>query len=273
MALDLGDVWSVTFYTKDVNGNLAAPLALPTATVMKPDATTTAGTVTLVTVGTYRMDVTTATVPGRWTVLASWGAAAAQAGVYTDVAEITDPAFLPLVSLDDAKLMLGLGGTTAYDERIRAAVSEATEMAESYCNRAFRRQTATELHDGGVRAVNLRLKPVISITTAVENGVTLTGTDYVLDPIAGMLFRGSSIARIPWYPGIQTVSVTYVAGYAAPPVDVVRGVKELTRWLWQPDQVGNRPGFASEQPAGSGAAQLPPRPMAAFDAYRIGGIA
>lgn len=233
MAYDLGDVVTISVNVKDSTGTLANAGAI-TLTITLPDGTTTTPSTANSSTGVYTATYTPTQV-GRHGV--RWVATGANAGAYTDVFDVLDPALLPIVSLADTKAHLNIT-TSTDDEELRRTIAVASEAAESYCNRVFRRQTVTEYHDGGKQAVLLRQAPVLSITTVVENGTTLTSTDYTADLNAGLVYRGSAAAPWQWYYGIQVVVITYVAGYTDPPQAAQQAVLELTRHLWQ-TQRGN----------------------------------
>ena len=233
MAYDLGDVVTVSVNVKDSTGTLAAAGAV-TLTVTLPDGTTTAPSVTNSSTGVYTATYTPTQV-GRHGV--RWVATGANAGAYTDVFDVLDSALMPIVSLADAKAHLNIT-TTTDDEELRRFLAVATEMAERYCNRALRRKTISETHDGDTEALLLRSRPVLSITTVTENGVALAATDYTLDATAGLLLRGSTTAELEWCDGRQNITVAYVSGYTDPPQVAQQAVLELTRHLWQ-TQRGN----------------------------------
>lgn len=275
MALDLGDVWATTFYTRDSAGVLAAPGALPAGLVTKPDATTTAATVALTATGTYRLSYTTATA-GRHTVSVSWSGGSTVAGVYTDVFDVTDATLLPLVGFDELKARLKITSTlSATDEdTLRSVLDEATDLAERYCNRAFRRRTVVEIRDGGTKSLTLFQAPVLSVTTVVEGVTTLAATDYTLNGSAGILYRGPTTSRLTWASGTQSVTVTYVAGYTDPPAAAVRGVKDIAAYLWQTTQQGARPAFGqSSEGVGFGTDAMPSWVYRPLDSLILPGFA
>lgn len=247
---DLGDVATVRFYTKDASGTLAAPGALPTATITLPDGTTTAGSVTLATTGTY--DVTfTSTQIGLHGVKATWSGGTAVPGSYVDAFAVDDPAYLPLIGLAEAKDYLNLSATaTTYDDKLRQLILVATGHAERYTNRAIARQTVVQVASGGNTYILLWKPQVLSITSVVENGVTLQTTDYVVNKLSGILLRGTYAYTVPWIIGVDNVTVTYVAGMANPPEDLRQSVKEILRWLWSNTQQVDRPSRSSQGDAG-----------------------
>lgn len=248
MAYDLGDVATLAIQIKDNTGTLANATSV-VATVTAPDGTTSTPSVTNGSTGNYSVAFT-ATQVGRHSI--RWVATGTNAGAYTDVFEIGDPALLPVVSLSDLKDWLGKSQTsTTDDEKLRSILNVATDMCERYTNRALRRRTFVESHNAGTvgywgqlgaasgsPSIILWQRPVIAVTTVVENGVTLTASDYTLDANAGILYRGSSIAAgsYSWYGGEQGVTITYTAGYTNPPDVAQHTVKEVCRWLFAPQR-------------------------------------
>lgn len=204
-------------------------------TVTAPDGTVTGPTtITPTSTGVYESPYTVEQAgphPVRWV------ATGANAGVFTDVLVAAAASRYPLVSLADLKAHLNITSTTN-DEELRQVLIEASDLAERETHRIFRRTTFVEVHDGGREAIVLRRGPVQSITSVVESGVTLSGTDYVANLAAGMLLRGSATARRCWASGAQVVTVTYVAGEADPPDTAYRLVKELARHAWQTQRGG-----------------------------------
>lgn len=114
--------------------------------------------------------------------------------------------------------------TAEPDASITARLESASAIIETYCGRTFTSATVTaEVHDGRTHTIWLRQPPVTSITTVVENTVTLTPvTDYMWYP-DGRLHRLTATVPVYltwWYPALQTVTVTYVGGYNPVPFDV-----------------------------------------------------
>ena len=270
MAYDLGDVATLAIQIKDSTGALANAGTV-VATITAPDGTTSIPSVTNTTTGNYSVAFT-ATQVGRHGI--RWVATGANAGAYTDVFEILDPAYLPLVSLADAKTHMAVTATTT-DETVRYILARATGLAEDFTGRALVRATKVETFDGGKEAVMLREPPVLTVTSVVENTTTLTTSDYVVDLLTGALYRGSTLARILFFPGVQNITVTYVAGYANPPLGVQQGVLDIARWIYQQSQQGPRPGFgqSAQDYAGLGSDALPKWLFRPLEAYVMPGIA
>jgi hypothetical protein len=268
---DLGDVVSITFTTKDSSGNLAAPGALPTATVTLPDGTSTAGTVTLVSLGTYTVTFASSQI-GLHGIKATWSGGTAVPGSYVDAAAVDDPAYLPLIGLAEAKDYLNLDKTVStYDEKVRQLILVATGHAERHTNRALARQTVVQVASGGNTYILLWKPQVLSVTSVVENGVTLQTTDYVVNKLSGILLRGTYAYTVPWIIGVDNVTVTYVVGMANPPEDLRNSVKEILRWLWSNTQQAGRPS-RGQQAEGLLADALPKWLLRPLDDYCMPGL-
>lgn len=107
--------------------------------------------------------------------------------------------------------------------------------------------THTYLADGGTPAVVLPVTNVVSITSVVDAGTTLTTADYTANLAAGIVYRGAPTAPTYYLNGRGTVSITYVAGAYTDPALVPANIKLAARiilaHLWQADQQGYRPDF------------------------------
>lgn len=237
MSVDLGGVVPLSITIKDINGALADAGAV-SLVVTLPDGTSS-GTLTSThgTVGNYYYDYT-APQAGRYVVV--WTATGSNAGVFTDIFHVRDPADLPVVSLSQVRGYLNIPATdTTTDSDLQFFSDIATDVCEGY--RPLRRMTVTQTMDGGGTALRLFQTPVVSVSTVVENGVTLTGSQYVVDKSSGLIYKGTTSAQNAWATGVGNVSVTYVAGYSNIPAAGQAAVLEQIRHLWS-TQRGNRPG-------------------------------
>lgn len=140
-----------------------------------------------------------------------------------------------LTDLDTVRDELSLkANDTTNDNFLSRAISQASVAIANYCNRVFAAETVQDViyassarAYGGVAALQLSRYPVIAITSAtVTDGtgaqtVLVAGTDYTLDATRGWLVRLSAASGTPtgWYQSITTV--TYSAGYATIPDDLV----------------------------------------------------
>jgi hypothetical protein len=267
MAFDLGDVATLAIQIKDATGTLANAGTV-TCTVTAPDATTSLPTVVNGSTGNYQVTFTPTQI-GLYGV--RWVATGANAGSYTDVLDVADPAYLPVVSLTEAKDYLNIT-TSSYDEKLRGLITTATAIAEQYCNRAIARKTITQTFSGGKTFLQLWMPEVLNLVSVVENGVTLAATDYVLNKKSGILFRGTYAYTVPWIIGVDNVTVTYVAGQSAPAADLRDGVLEILRWKWNNTQQNGRPGYTSSQDQGLLSDALPKWLMRPLAPYRMPGL-
>lgn len=69
-----------------------------------------------------------------------------------------------------------------------------------------------ETYDGGGSMIQLRQWPVVTVTSVVEDGVTLPSTSYLCDYEKGQLWRRSGDWDYPWEIGRDNVEVVYRAG-------------------------------------------------------------
>lgn len=101
-------------------------------------------------------------------------------------------------------------------------VATPTLLSET-CTEVFRIPTNRE-------QIRLSRRPVTSITSVVEEGTTLSGTDYEVSKPTGLLYRLSGDRRICWPCG--KVAVVYVAGLSAAKPDLKMAASKLTTALY-----------------------------------------
>lgn len=100
---------------------------------------------------------------------------------------------------------------------INGKLPRASAAAATYCGRILARQTYSQMFRTDYecsRMLFLREYPVTSITSVIEDGVTLATTDYEIEAETGILYRLCSDQRVPWI-GCK-VTVVFVAGYVLP---------------------------------------------------------
>lgn len=142
---------------------------------------------------------------------------------------------------------------TADDTAIQAALDAAHYSAYDYAGRSFELAGSASARSfvplsGDV----LPIDDCTSITTVVNNGVTVTAGDYQAEPIGN---RSGSMATVPftrlrmidgadWYLyfGKATVTVTATWGWAAAPPAAIEAVKVLAKDILH--QRDNRSGVA-----------------------------
>jgi hypothetical protein len=147
-----------------------------------------------------------------------------------------------LTTLEAVKTELNIT-SGAEDAYFRSAISRASAAAAQFCDRVFPQETVKDefwaqrdpvpcLIPGTFDPLHLTRWPIISVTTVIENDVTLVdGTDFRVDYINGRLTRmdASGYPRAwPSYP----IAVTYAAGYATIPYDVVDAVIRMVKSRW-----------------------------------------
>ena len=211
--------------------------SLPIWNVTLPDGTSgTPPTVQHGGTGQYWVDFTTTQVgrhEDRWS--ATVGGLTVRFG--PDAFNIRASSVGPIVGLSDARQWLGIASpAAARDEVIRDLLDRATEIAEGYTGRTYRVQTFTDVFDGGGTKLRLRHTPVQSVTSITEfsSPVTL----FVLDQVAGLVSRGTKYGGYYWLPGVQNITIVYVAGTPVVPQRVQMAVLELARHLYEPQRGG-----------------------------------
>lgn len=118
------------------------------------------------------------------------------------------------------------------DSRIEAAAAWAVGVIEREVGTSFVARTITgEIHDGGRDAIVLDRPYVLSVTSATENGTTVTDTLRVRGGIVRRFSGATSFTPITWASGCGNVAVTYQAGYSStPPADIKEAALAATRW-------------------------------------------
>jgi len=221
----------------DANGNPADATAV-TLTITLPDGSTATPSVNHSGTGLYDADYTPAQ-SGRHTLF--WVATGTNASSYADDFTVRDPNYLSIVSFDEVKDHLNIPSTsTTNDTELYRFIDAATEMAQNYTGTILGRVTFTnEIYDGNQQTLRLLHPRAITILSVVENGLTLSSTDYALDYTGQRLDRVTSGSLNEpnffgiWAPGARNITVSYVAGYVNPHPQAKQGVLELIRHLWQ----------------------------------------
>lgn len=163
---------------------------------------------------------------------------------------ITPSSFTRLTTIDAARDECGLTDSDS-DHMLFRLIDRASALIASYLGRPLGVTTAEEvfwapidrrytLHDFAYtqtepRPKILRLSPVNSVVSVIENGTTLiAGDDYIVD--AGLLTRVASTVQGDWY---RDVVVRYTAGWFLPeeasptlPGDIEAACLALIRSGW-----------------------------------------
>lgn len=214
----------------------------PTATITKPDATTASGSVTKTATGVYQATYVGGAL-GRWRC--DWTGSGANSGglPYSDHADVVDLT-RAIIPLGDARAALNLtAGNTADDDEIRGVIACVTVLVEHVVGPVLPK-TATIVRSGrGKCGIPLDERPA-SITSVKEDGVTLPASGYCVED--GVLWRGSSSLAGAWSNATaNNVEITYAAGSAIVPPNVIDAARDILQHLWSSSQQVARPAFGA----------------------------
>jgi hypothetical protein len=284
--VDQGETYSFRLKVTDASGVAGAPGSTPTVLVTLPDNTTTSPTVTPNGTGLFDVDLLT-TVVGRytWTATATGGVLGTATRKWAGTLDVEDPATL-LVDTTDALAHLRASGVivAAADlEQLRWLCHVATDAVERDLGYVLVRRTITDTFDGtGARDLQLRRVPpnvsdggYLTITSVVENGITLSANDYIVRRTDWTLRRGAGIGlyRLGWYWGTENITVTYVAGCTNPPPILRKVALNGVQRMWQASQQSPHPQLedvSSDVGAFIAAGSLTPLEYGAYQALRQG---
>lgn len=281
MALyDLGDQVELTIYVTTDAG--VAATATVTCTITLPDGTTATPTPSTSATGTYSISyipTQAGTHYVRW-VADAIGGSADEDDAFEDsfTVSISSNAY---ISRDEAKGFLNIASTDD-DAELLEYLEYACDLSQQIAQTQFARKTVTaEKHtvNGSKTRLDLRYRPVLSVTTVTERGTTLTAdTQYTTDLRWGSLYRMSSTYdRAYWSNGTNAVSVTYVAGYVIIPPPVRFATLQILEHLWQNQRAGNplAGGFRSqnEYPGAGQVWNVPNKARDILLEYRPPGVA
>ena len=280
-SFDLGDVVALGITITNSSGTAQNATAV-VCTVTLPDGTSATPSVTNSGAGLYDIAYSPSQ-SGRHVV--RWVATGTNASAFTDEFTVRDLTTLPVVSYDMALEHLNIPAASANQEEIRRFIDAAQDLAENYVGAVLGRRTiSSEKYDGNTDVLRLRNPRAISITSVYENGELLDSSQYLLDPTGQRLYRltTSSLSSSAfgaygyWAAGVNSVSVTYVAGYTVTPPAVQQGVLEILRHLWQTQRgvtnVMSRTGTGDDFYTGN-TYSLPRRAMELLDPASLPGLA
>jgi uncharacterized repeat protein (TIGR01451 family) len=277
---DLGDVVALGITITNASGTPQNATAV-VLTVTLPNGTTATPSVTNSGAGLYDASYSP-TLQGRH--LVRWVATGTNASAYTDEFTVRDLNALPVVSYDSVLSHLNIPAASADAEEIRRFIDAAQDLAEGYVGAVLGRRSFVELYDGNTDVIRLNNPRAISITEVIENGVTLGVADYKLDSTGQRLYRltsasltqSTSTAYGYWATGVNSVQVTYTAGFAITPPAVQQGVLEIIRHLWTTQRgavnVMSRTGTGDDFYPGA-TYSLPRRAMELLDPQSLPGLA
>jgi hypothetical protein len=277
---DLGDVAALGITITNASGTSQNATAV-VCTITLPDGTSATPTVTNSGAGLYDASYSP-TLQGRH--LVRWVATGTNASAFTDEFTVRDLTALPVVSYDSVLAHLNIPAASADAEEIRRFMDAAQDLAEGYVGSVLGRRSFVEYYDGNTDVIRLINPRAISISEVIENGTTLGVNDYKLDPTGQRLHRltsssltqSTSVAYGYWATGVNSVRVTYVAGYAITPPAIQQGVLEIIRHLWTTQRgavnVMSRTGSGDDFYPGA-TYSLPRRAMELLDPASLPGLA
>ncbi len=147
-----------------------------------------------------------------------------------------------LTSLAAVKTELNIT-TGTNDAYFKGLISRASAAAASFCNRVFPVETVTDeiwvqrsptryVVPGTFEPLTLSRFPITAVTAITQNSVELVdGTDFRIDYDKGQLIRLNALGMpISW--SVYPISVTYSAGFATIPYDVVDAVIRMVKNRW-----------------------------------------
>lgn len=163
----------------------------------------------------------------------------------------------PIITLAQAKTFLNITTTTS-DAELTDFIASASQYVVNRIGPVSGSPTVSEWHDGGSSKIVLRTQsPVQSITSVTETygtvmytltGITLdsapvaTAYGYTVDLDRGLIVRRASGVAVPFAAGTQNIHVTYVAGFASVPADIVEATQYLVKHAWETQRASKGPG-------------------------------
>lgn len=220
----------------DDAGVLANVGSIGSATITRPDGTTTTATPSNPSTGLYAAAVPF-TQAGRWRCTFTGTGANSGALPWTDVADVwpADPRLI--CSLADARAEINMpASVTVNDDELRLYVAATTPVIEEIVGRVLA-ATLTETFDGGKAAVLLSERAT-AITSVTVGGVATT--NYVANLDAGIVYAGSTSSPTSFTWGRQNVVVTYTTGGSTIDPNIVLAARVVAAHLYQVGQQGRR---------------------------------
>lgn len=212
-------VWAAPGLTGTVTATITAPdgtvqvVAATTAALLHPGAAT--AWFTPQQAGTYTV---------------AWSSTSGQAG--TSSVAVDAPVVAQVMSLNDCYDTLKVprsqqGANPDRDADMLAYARAAAGVVEGIVG-PIAPQTITEVLDARGPALLLRAKPSAILSVTV-NGQPYSG--WVPDLAAGILYASGYAAG--WQPGFRNIEVVYTAGSGQVKPNVLLGIREVFRQLWE----------------------------------------
>lgn len=233
---EVGQTLTFGLSVYDAAGALANVGTIGSATITRPDGTTTTVTPTTSATGLYAA-THVSTQAGRYRCTFTGSGANSGALPWSDVADVwpADPRLI--ISLADAKAEINLpASVTINDDELRLYIAGTTPVIEEIVGRVLT-ATLTETFDGGKAAVLLSERAT-AITSVTVGGVATT--NYVANLDAGIVYAGSTSSPTSFTWGRQNVVVTYTTGGSTIDPNIVLAARVVAAHLYQVGQQGRR---------------------------------
>ena len=142
-----------------------------------------------------------------------------------------------LISLNDYKELEGVTNTQ-HDARTEVIIDSVSALVKTYCGNSIidfytSNKVETLSVNYSTNQVQLTESPVNSIVSVEERSevggayTTLVASEYELDKNTDTLYRISSGSYKNWENGVNSVKLTYTAGYATVPADLKLAIADL----------------------------------------------
>ena len=264
---DLGEVVPLGVVVRDEAGQ---PMNAEdvTLTITRPDETTTVLSVLNppLETGRYRAEIVPTSLYGlyryRWQTTRPDTA-------FEGVFNVERPGSVGILSLAEAKELLGMQADDRYDDAILRTLRSATNLAERVRGEKILRQPVSETRDLGAtpaRGLALVHRPIISLTAVHRLGDAGVVLETLAPPLVGVTEAGiltSGDRYLLW----GRLRIEYIAGYAAPPPEYRDAVGYILQALWTNRRgAGGRPRVGGQATGGGeGAADTRSVPAQALD--------
>lgn len=227
---EVGQTLTFGLSVYDAAGALANVGTIGSATITRPDGTTTTVTPTTSATGLYAA-THVSTQAGRYRCTFTGSGANSGALPWSDVADVwpADPRLI--ISLADAKEELN-HLPDLNDDELRLYIAATTPVIEEIVGRVLA-ATLVETFDGGNSAVLLSERAT-AITSVTVDGVATT--NYVPNLDAGIVYAGSSKSPSSFAWGRQNVVVTYTTGGSSIDPNVVLAARVVVAHMYRVGQ-------------------------------------
>lgn len=137
---------------------------------------------------------------------------------------------------------VGSPSSATRDADLTAYIQAATPIIENIVGPVLP-ATKTINFDGGNTAIVLP-DMATGVTQVVEAGNTLPAGQWMFDPVGSIVYGGNQIYPRAFYPGRQSIQITYTVGNATVPANIQLAARELVRFWWQQGKAAERPAYS-----------------------------